>query len=147
MTRVGLASFNKETKKYDLNPKYVLQTRFDKLHQSIPENKGNFRFIKRYGAFAHASLHAGISPGIDVGALLTKASFSDAWIVCRENKMSSYHLKCFQDGTLEINGETGDKIQSSFHMHSLNFFKMSYSFCEIKFIFVKTDESYPTVLK
>jgi len=130
LTHVGLASFNKETKKYDLNPKYALQTRFDKLHQSSPENKGSFRFIKRYGAFAHASVHA----GIDVDALLNKASFSDAWIVCRENKMSSYHLKCFKDGTLEINGKTGDEIQSSFHLH---FFKMSYIFCEIKILICK----------
>ena len=111
-----MASFNEVTKKFDLNPTYVLQTRFDKLHQSIPENKGSLRFIKRYGAFAHASIHA----GIDIDALLNKASFSDAWIVCRENKMSSYHLKCFKDGTLEINGETGDEIQPSFHMHSLD---------------------------
>ena len=110
MTQVGLANFNKETKTYDLNPKYVLQTRFDKLHRSKPENEGRFQFIKRYGAFGHARVHA----GIDVSEFST-ISFSDAWLVCKNNKMSSFHLKCFKDGTLEINGKAGDEIQLRFH--------------------------------
>merc|ERR1712050_487268 len=31
--------------------------------------------------------------------------FSDIWVTCRSNKNSSLKVKCFNDGTFEINGQ------------------------------------------
>ena len=36
--------------------------------------------------------------------------YSDAWVSCKTNKLSSYLLKCFNDGTVEINGKTGSEM-------------------------------------
>merc|ERR1719145_382476 len=30
--------------------------------------------------------------------------FSDAWVTCKKNKMSSFAIRCYQDGSFTING-------------------------------------------
>ena len=36
-----------------------------------------------------------------------EGDFSDGWVSCNANKMKSVLLRCFADGTVEIDGKTG----------------------------------------
>ena len=37
-------------------------------------------------------------------------AFSDGWVACNQNKMKMALLKCYSDGTVEIDGRTGNEI-------------------------------------
>jgi len=90
----GTDILSKRRGKYKWSADYKLTyTEKNELTGEGLQNKG--KLAKSDGIFKH----------------INDGAYSDAWVSCRENKYSMYLFKCFNNGTFEINGKTGDEIR------------------------------------